>query len=85
MTSSSKRDELFSALADLCNRYPHWRIGQTISNVAGWADLDIRDLADDVLLEMIQRHLAKTIEPVVSSHSPLRPLDEVSVETNDNM
>ena len=31
------RAELFAALAELSRRYPHWRVGQLVANVAGWA------------------------------------------------
>jgi hypothetical protein len=36
-----ERNELFEALAELARRYPHWRIGQLVANVAGWADAEV--------------------------------------------
>ena len=36
-----ERVELFAALTELSRRYPNWRIGQLVANVAGWADADI--------------------------------------------
>jgi hypothetical protein len=38
MTPSS---ELLETLAELQQRYPHWRFGQLLANVAGWADRDV--------------------------------------------
>jgi hypothetical protein len=51
------RAALFQALADLCDRYPHWRLGQLVSNVAGWADVDLRDVEDEQLLPAAKLHL----------------------------
>ena len=36
--TDTEKTELFAALAALTDLYPHWRVGQLISNVAGWAD-----------------------------------------------
>ncbi len=47
---TSERDELLKALTDLSRRYPHWRFGQLIANVAGWADAEVWDAADTDLL-----------------------------------
>ena len=44
------RGELFTALAELARRYPHWRIGQLVANVAGWADAEVWDAEDLQLL-----------------------------------
>ena len=49
--------ELFDALAELRRRYPEWRLGQLISNVAGWADHDIWDIEDEQLLTAVKEHL----------------------------
>ncbi len=51
------RSALLRALADLCDRYPHWRFGQLVSNVAGWADADQWDVEDAQLLAAIASHL----------------------------
>lgn len=51
------RDELIKAIAELCERYPHWRLGQLIANVAGWADVNIWDVEDDQLLAAAKEHL----------------------------
>jgi hypothetical protein len=58
------RDELFSALAELARRYPHWRVGQLVANVAGWADADVWDAEDDALLTAVRSHLERTPAPV---------------------
>jgi hypothetical protein len=30
----------------LGERFPHWRFGQSIENIAGWADIDVWDIED---------------------------------------
>jgi hypothetical protein len=49
--------DLLAAITELRRRYPHWRLGQLIVNVAGWADRDIWDIDDEQLLEAAQLHL----------------------------
>jgi hypothetical protein len=49
--------ELFDALAELRRRYPEWRLGQLIANVAGWADQDVWEVQDDELLAAAKEHL----------------------------
>ena len=58
-----ERMELFTALAELSRRYPHWRIGQLVANVAGWADADIWDAEDANLLAAMQDHLTNSVAP----------------------
>jgi hypothetical protein len=38
---------------------PHWRLGQLISNVAGWADVDVWDVEDSQLLDAVRHYLAR--------------------------
>ncbi|MCI0333855.1 MAG: hypothetical protein L0228_11610 [Planctomycetes bacterium] len=49
--------ELLDALAELRRCYPEWRLGQLITNVAGWADQNVWDVDDDHLLAAIEEHL----------------------------
>lgn len=65
------RSELLEAIAALCERYPHWRLGQLIANITGWADQDVWDVEDEQLLAAAQLHLSQLTprEPVVSPHS----------------
>jgi hypothetical protein len=51
------RDELLAALGELARRYPHWRLGQLVANVAGWADAEIWDVEDGQLLAAAEDHL----------------------------
>ncbi len=51
------RAALIDALAELCRRYPHWRFGQLVSNISGWADVDLWDVEDEQLLAAAQLHL----------------------------
>jgi hypothetical protein len=55
---TAKSTDLLEVLAELRRRYPAWRFGQLIANVAGWADEDVWDIDDDALLEAARSHLA---------------------------
>lgn len=55
--SNDRRADLMEALAELHQRYPNWRLGQLIANVAGWADREIWDIEDEQLLEAARSHL----------------------------
>jgi hypothetical protein len=52
-----ERAELFGVLAELGQRYPNWRLGQLLSNVAGWADQSVWDIDDAQLLAAAEEHL----------------------------
>lgn len=51
-------DKLMAIIQELRKTYPHWRLGQLVANVAGWADTDAWDVEDDQLLAAAERHLA---------------------------
>jgi hypothetical protein len=51
---------LLDAIAELSRRYPDWRLGQLIANVAGWADKEIWDVEDEQLLAAAQLHLRQS-------------------------
>lgn len=55
--------ELLTALGRLQQRYPHWRFGQLVSNVAAWAGTDrpgeVGEISDQDLLRAAQEHLAR--------------------------
>jgi hypothetical protein len=57
VSDSNERAETFEALAELARRYPHWRIGQLVANVAGWADADVWDAEDGQLMAAVKAHL----------------------------
>jgi hypothetical protein len=57
MTKSHERADLLRAIAELCDRYPHWRLGQLVANVAGWADQEVWDVEDEQLLAAARLHL----------------------------
>jgi hypothetical protein len=65
---TQERSELLAAITALCERYPHWRLGQLVANVAGWADQEVWDVEDDQLLSAAQLHLSQLAsrEPVAS-------------------
>jgi len=50
------RADLLKTLMELSQRYPNWRLGQLIVNLAGWADQEIWDVEDDQLLTAAQLH-----------------------------
>ena len=58
-----ERGESFMALAELARRYPHWRVGQLVSNVAGWADAEVWDAEDRTLLAAARAHLGAEAGP----------------------
>lgn len=49
--------DLLNVLAELRRRYPAWRFGQMIANIAGWADQEVWDIKDHALLEAACSHL----------------------------
>jgi len=55
--NSPDRSELLVALTELSRRYPNWRLGQLIANVAGWTDKDVWDVDDEELLAAAKSHL----------------------------
>jgi hypothetical protein len=55
--TGNERTELFAALAELARRYPHWRVGQLVANVSGWADTEMWDVEDGQLLSAAREHL----------------------------
>jgi hypothetical protein len=55
--NDERRADLLEAVAELCRRYPHWRFGQLVANVAGWADQEIWDVEDERLLAAVRSHL----------------------------
>ena len=55
--NNEPHSDLLAAIAELSRRYPDWRMGQLVANVAGWADCDIWDVEDEQLLAAAQAHL----------------------------
>lgn len=52
-----ERSELIAALSELARRYPHWRLGQLVGNIAGWADQELWELQDEEFLAAARAHL----------------------------
>lgn len=59
--NAAHQSELFAALADLAIRYPEWRLGQLLANVAGWADQDVWNVEDAQLLKAARMHLDELV------------------------
>lgn len=55
--NDAERTELLAVLKELADRYPHWRFGQLVANVAGWADHEVWDVEDCQLLTAAKLHL----------------------------
>jgi hypothetical protein len=55
--NNPERADLLAAVAQLWERYPHWRLGQLIANLAGWADQEIWDVQDSQLVAAARSHL----------------------------
>ena len=51
------RTDLLEAIAELSQRYPEWRFGQLIANVADWADQGVWDVENDQLFSAAKAHL----------------------------
>jgi hypothetical protein len=52
-----ERIALLKAISQLAERYPDWRLGQLVSNVAGWADTNLWDIDDEQLLAAATSHI----------------------------
>jgi hypothetical protein len=65
--NSQQRANLLAIVAELCERYPDWRLGQLVANVAGWADQEIWDVEDEQLLEAARLHLLHLSSPSTST------------------
>ena len=57
--NSQERADLLATIAELSQRYPDWRLGQLVANVAGWADQEIWDVEDEQLLAAARSHLSQ--------------------------
>jgi hypothetical protein len=51
------RSKLIQALEEIGQRFPNWRFGQLIENVAGWADVSTWDVEDQQLLDAARSYL----------------------------
>jgi hypothetical protein len=58
-----QRTELLRVIAELWSRYPDWRLGQLVANVAGWADQGIWDVEDQQLFDAARLHLDQATLP----------------------
>lgn len=55
------REDLLAAVAELGRRYPDWRLGQLVANIAGWSDIDAWDAEDEQLLAAAESHLTQSL------------------------
>jgi hypothetical protein len=56
------RQEIVRAIAELSDRYPDWRFGQLVVNVANWASNpplpeSVWDVDDEAFLAAVREHL----------------------------
>ncbi len=54
-----ERGNLLGTIAELWERYPQWRFGQLVANVAGWTDQDLWDIEDEQLLQAAREHVRR--------------------------
>ena len=63
-TMNTTRQEILKALAELSDKYPDWRFGQTVANVSSWAKGPtveaIWDVEDEQFLTALKKHLSKS-------------------------
>ncbi len=57
MTNNQPCADLLAVIAQLRERYPNWRFGQLIANIAGWTDQEIWDVEDEQFMEAARQHL----------------------------
>ena len=62
----SPRAELLETLAELSRRYPDWRLGQLVANVAEWENQTVWDVEDSDLLRIARRHREPAAAPIAS-------------------
>lgn len=53
----SARSKLILALEEIGRRFPEWRFGQLVENVAGWADVNTWDVDDEQMLAAALNYL----------------------------
>jgi hypothetical protein len=70
--NSQERAELLATIAELCQRYPNWRLGQLVANVAGWADQEIWHVEDEQLLEAARLHLQQLTPSLATPAGPTK-------------
>jgi hypothetical protein len=65
------REKILLLLAQMSERYPEWRLGQMVANVASWArqptepyDTGIWEVEDEEMLAALERHLKQAKEKV---------------------
>ena len=63
--------DLLAAITELRRRYPDWRLGQLVANVAGWAEQDTWDIEDEQLLAAAQLHLQHLDSEKAASECPV--------------
>lgn len=65
--NEQQQAELAKALGELRQRYPQWRLGQLIANLAGWADKEVWDVEDEQLLAAAREHLEQQSRQAASA------------------
>lgn len=75
---SQERADLLKAIDELGARYPNWRLGQLVANIAGWADQELWDIDDEALLHAVRLHLEQAKNAIlptadVSAQSDVSP------------
>lgn len=56
---TTERQELLMLIEEMSDKYPDWRLGQLVINVASFADAECWDAEDTQLIQAIKQHLTK--------------------------
>lgn len=58
----TNREQLFDVLSQMLDRYPDFRFGQLVCNLADWGEQQVWDIEDDQLLEIARDHLSRRVQ-----------------------
>lgn len=81
--NDTTRSDALSAIEQLARRYPHWRLGQLVANIAGWTNVEIWEVEDHSLLDAARRHLEKLNHQSSTIVAPIVTPTSSSVELSD--
>jgi hypothetical protein len=70
MRDQNRIPKVLRAIEKIWRRYPDWRLGQLVANIAEWADESIWDLEEEELVAEIEKHLKAQTSPVNADTRP---------------
>lgn len=57
MRDPDRIPQVLKAIEKIWRVYPDMRLGQLVSNLAAWAEEEVWDIEEDVLVAEVERHL----------------------------